>query len=51
MKANLVEIFYLVDEFCKEFDKIKNGRLLSKDCNKKSRKRSFRMLALVRKHR
>ena len=43
MKANLVEIFYLVDEFCKGFDKIKEGHILHKDCSKKSRKRSFRM--------
>ena len=43
MKANLVEIFYLVDEFCKEFDKVMDGHILAKDTGKKSRKRAFRM--------
>ena len=27
MDTNLVEIFYLVDEFCKEFDKVKKGHM------------------------
>ena len=43
MDANIVEIFYLVDEFCKEFDKAKEGHILQKDCGKKSRKRAFCM--------
>jgi len=43
MDANLVEIFYLVDEFCKEFYKTMEGHILPKDCSKKSRKRTFRM--------
>jgi hypothetical protein len=43
MDANIVDIFYLVDEFCKEFDKAKAGHILQKDCGKKSRKRQFRL--------
>jgi hypothetical protein len=43
MGSNIVDIFYLVDEFCKEFDKAKEGHILQKDCDKKSRKRQFRM--------
>ena len=35
MDTNLVEIFYLVDEFCKEFDKVKKRHILKKDCDKK----------------
>jgi len=41
--TSIVDIFYLVDEFCKEFDKVKEGHVLQKDCAKKSRKRQFRM--------
>jgi len=48
MGTNLVDIFYLVDEFCKEFDKATEGHILPKDVSKKSRKRAFRVLALVR---
>ena len=43
MDANIVDIFYLVDEFCKEFDKAKEGHILQQDCSKKSRNRQFRM--------
>ena len=43
MDANIVNIFYLVDEFCKEFDKATEEHILQKDCSKKSRKRAFRM--------
>ena len=43
MDTNLVEIFYLLDEFCKEFDKVKKGHVLQKDCNKQSRNHAFRM--------
>ena len=50
--TSIVDIFYLVDEFCKEFDKAKEGHtctvyevrgILPKECGKKSRKRQFRM--------
>jgi len=43
MYANLVEIFYLVDEFCKEIEKITEGHLLPKDLSKKRRKKAFTM--------
>ena len=43
MDANLVDIFYLVDEFCKEFDQATEGHILPKEVSKKSRKRAFRM--------
>jgi len=43
MGANIVDFFYLVDEFCKEFDKAAEGLIIQKDCSKKYRKRAFRM--------
>ena len=43
MDSNLVEIFYLVDEFCKEFDRVKSGHILKKDNGKRSRNRQFAM--------
>ena len=43
MDANIIDFFYLVDEFCKEFDKAAEGLILKKDCSKKFRKRAFRM--------
>ena len=43
MDTNLVDIFYLVDEFCREFDKVNEGHVLQKDCNKQSRNRKFLM--------
>ena len=43
MDTNLVDIFYLVDEFCKEFDRVKEGHILTKESSKKSRNRAFRM--------
>ena len=43
MGSNLVEIFYLADEFCREFDKAREGHILQKDFGKKSRNHAFRM--------
>ena len=43
MYANLVEIFYFVDEVCKEIEKTMEGRLLPRDLSKKRRKRAFTM--------
>jgi len=43
MDTNLVEIFYFVDEFCKEIEKTMEGHLLAKDTSKKTRKRAFTM--------
>jgi Transposase DDE domain. len=41
--ANLVEIFYIIDEFCKEFDKVTRERMLPTNTAKKTRNRSFTM--------
>ncbi|TLX69503.1 IS982 family transposase [Labilibacter sediminis] len=43
MKDKVTEIFYLVDEFCKEFELAKEGHILTEDNGKKSRKRKFKM--------
>jgi hypothetical protein len=43
MATNLVEIFYFIDEFCKEIEKTMEGHLLPKDTSKKTRKRAFTM--------
>ena len=43
MDTNLVDIFYLVDEFCKEIEKTMRGHLLAKNISKKTRKRAFTM--------
>lgn len=41
--ANLVEIFYFVDEFSKEFDQVQKNNLLQNDNGKKHRNRAFKM--------
>lgn len=41
--ANLVEIYYLADEFCKEFNKVMEGHLLSNKSGKKQRNRKFKL--------
>jgi len=41
MNSKITEIFYLADEFCKEFNKAKLGHILSEDTAKKSRNRKF----------
>ena len=43
MNANLVEIFYIVDEFCKEIEKTMEGHLVASNPAKKTRKRAFTM--------
>ena len=43
MSTNLVEIFYLVDEFCKEIEKTMEGHLMATKTAKKTRKRAFTM--------
>jgi hypothetical protein len=43
MITNLVEIYYIVDELCKEIEKTMEGHLLAKDTSKKRRKRAFTM--------
>lgn len=42
-KDKITEIFYIIDEFCKEFDAAKSGHVLKKRCEKKSRNRSFKL--------
>ena len=41
--ANLVEIFYLADEFCKEFSKVMEGHTLEQNNGKKRRNRKFKL--------
>jgi hypothetical protein len=43
MRTELADIFYLVDEFCKEFEKVKSGHIRQQGTCKKSRNRAFRM--------
>lgn len=43
MSHKITEIFYLIDEFCKEFDRIKEGHILPEQTSKKRRKRKFKM--------
>jgi len=43
MMSKVTEIFYLVDEFCKEFELAKEGHVLTKDTSKNTRKRKFKM--------
>jgi hypothetical protein len=43
MNVKITEIFYLVDEFCKEYDKAKEGHELTQTTNKKTRNRKFRL--------
>ena len=42
-KDKITEIFYIIDEFCKEFDKAKKGHELVKECQKKHRNRKFKL--------
>ena len=43
MNHKITEIFYLIDEFCKEFDNVKQGYALMEETSKKRRNRSFTM--------
>lgn len=43
MEDKVIEIYYLVDEFCKEFDQAKEGHLLTENTCKKRRNRKFKM--------
>ena len=43
MDSKITEIFYLVDEFCKEFDKAREGHTLAQETSVKRRKRKFTM--------
>lgn len=39
----IIEIFCIVDDFCKEFEKVKSGHILPKESSKKQRNRSFNL--------
>jgi hypothetical protein len=43
MEDKIIEIHYLVDEFCKEFEAAKAGHVLPKNTSKKNRERKFKM--------
>lgn len=43
MEDKITDIFYLIDEFCKEFERIKEGHLLAEEVSKKRRNRKFKM--------
>ena len=43
MDTNIVEIFYIVDEFCKEMNKVMEGHQVKASSGKKSRKRVYSM--------
>jgi hypothetical protein len=43
MVDKITEIFCTVDDFCYEFDKARDGHLLTKDLNKKTRRRKSKM--------
>jgi hypothetical protein len=43
MDSKITEIFYLVDEFCKEFERNKEGHILTDETSVKRRKRKFTM--------
>lgn len=43
MTDKITEIFYLIDEFCKEFDSVKQGHILPEESSKKRRNRKFKM--------
>jgi hypothetical protein len=39
----ITEIFCVIDDFCKEFEKAKDGHVISENTDKKRRKRAFKM--------
>ena len=43
MDSKITEIFYLVDEFCKEFERNREGYILCENASVKRRKRKFIM--------
>ncbi len=43
MEGKVIEMYYLVDEFCKEFEQARKGHLLTENLTKKSRNRKFKM--------
>lgn len=43
MNINIVEIYYIIDEFCKDFDKLTEGYRLPVNTSKKRRNRAYSM--------
>lgn len=43
MVNKITEIFYLVDEFCKEFEQTKEGHVIDEEFSKKRRNRKFKL--------
>ena len=43
MDTNLVDIYYMVDEFCKKIETVIREHKLPADSDRKTRKRSFTM--------
>jgi len=43
MGSKITEIFYLIDEFCKEFNRVKEGHVLPENTSVKRRNRKFQM--------
>ena len=43
MDSKITEIFYLIDEFCKEFEQVKRGHILDEKTSVNRRKRKFTM--------
>ena len=43
MRDKIIEIFYLIDEFCKEFELTRSGYLIEENNTKKSRNRKFKL--------
>lgn len=42
-KDKITEIFYIIDEFCKEFEAAKEDHVLQKECAKNTRNRKFKL--------
>jgi hypothetical protein len=42
-KSKITEIFYIIDEFCQEFEKAKKGHVLDENLSKRKRNRKFKM--------
>ena len=41
MNHKITELFYFIDEFCKEFERVKEGHILSDEVTKKYRNRKY----------
>jgi hypothetical protein len=42
-KSRITEIFYIIDEFCQEFEKANKGHVLDENLSKRKRNRKFKM--------